>query len=413
MFMHVYKTQIFKDYINKQTNSEFEELEQFLNELAPREPKIPYKSYVDLVEVETDNIKKEVVLKAVKMASTGISRIYQKWQKMLSVGSFHVKQKDGSIVESDKPYIVYRIPKRNKPGKFRTLANASIEVREIHKDLKENVLDLITAIHNGFPQAAQAFIEGRSIYTNVELHEKAKIHLSMDIANFFPSCTVDLLKRILPKIYGYCFLTEEEIDKLVEMVTYEGSLPQGTIISPMLSNTVAIPLDYIMINRVRGTTITYTRYADDISLTSKYRKALPNKDNYMLYVDEVQKEIDQIYDGQIKFNPEKVHLQDINDRLMVTGINIVVDPISGENKASIGKRKKAMRSKLLQLAILAKSDPDSVTAEEVYSVQGEFAFLNQFEPKTYTSYINNVKKAVKLETNDIFKYLRIVAGLQG
>ena len=34
------------------------------------------------------------------------------------------------------------------------------------------------------------------------------------------------------------------------------------------------------------------------------------------------------------------------------------------------------------------------TAEEVYSVQGEFAFLNQFEPKTYASYINNVKKII-------------------
>lgn len=49
----------------------------------------------------------------------------------------------------------------------------------------------------------------------------------------------------------------------------DGGLPQGTPISPMLTNLIMIPIDHALCNDLLRRGFIYTRYADDIQISSK------------------------------------------------------------------------------------------------------------------------------------------------
>lgn len=69
---------------------------------------------------------------------------------------------------------------------------------------------------------------------------------------------------------------DEQLRKALSLVFLNGGLPQGTPISPWLTNVMMIPFDHLMSRKLtRGYTMkdgverefTYTRYADDIDIS--------------------------------------------------------------------------------------------------------------------------------------------------
>ena len=65
----------------------------------------------------------------------------------------------------------------------------------------------------------------------------------------------------------------EALRKAISLAFLNGGLPQGTPISPLITNLIMIPVDYELFNMFRNFNkqkFVYTRYADDFLVSSEY-----------------------------------------------------------------------------------------------------------------------------------------------
>ena len=115
-----------------------------------------------------------------------------------------------------------------------------------------------------FPhEAAYGYVKGRSTRHNARRHLGAKRILSADIQDFFPSITQ---ARVELALNGAGF-NSSITNALARFLSIEGSLPLGLNASPLIANLVATPLDIEMSALAKQWGLTYTRYADDITLS--------------------------------------------------------------------------------------------------------------------------------------------------
>jgi retron-type reverse transcriptase len=112
--------------------------------------------------------------------------------------------------------------------------------------------------------AAHAFVRRRSIVTNVRPHEGHRVVMRIDLEDFFPSITTAAVRRAIEKL-GYPYSVASALARLC---TLEGRLPQGAPTSPALSNLVGLRLDRRFAALSVRLGFVYTRYADDLVLSS-------------------------------------------------------------------------------------------------------------------------------------------------
>jgi RNA-directed DNA polymerase len=138
-----------------------------------------------------------------------------------------------------------------------------------------------------FPLSAVAhgFAPGRSIVSNALPHLGAAVLINVDLRDFFPTVTYRRVKGLFRSI-GYneevaivlaLLCTEPEIaETQLDGVTYyvargERKLPQGAPTSPAISNALCKRLDARLGGWCAKHGFVLTRYADDVTLSSKNR----------------------------------------------------------------------------------------------------------------------------------------------
>ena len=111
------------------------------------------------------------------------------------------------------------------------------------------------------------------IYSNAKNHTNKRYVLNIDIENFFESIT-------FARIVGYFmknenFLLPYPVAILIAQIsTYrppsgaQGYLPQGSPLSPIISNLIGSILDAKILNLAKSYRLDYSRYADDITLST-------------------------------------------------------------------------------------------------------------------------------------------------
>ncbi len=72
-------------------------------------------------------------------------------------------------------------------------------------------------------------------------------------------------------------LKDEDISAIADIVTHLDSLPIGAPTSPILSNTIPFKMDLRINNFAKHRNLTYTRYADDILVSSYYNNEFYQK----------------------------------------------------------------------------------------------------------------------------------------
>ncbi|MEE9439622.1 MAG: reverse transcriptase domain-containing protein [Saprospiraceae bacterium] len=213
-----------------------------------------------------------------------------------------------------KKYTTFTISK--KSGGMRTITAPNKYLKNIQRLL--NIC--IQALYYPMPQA-HGFIPERSIVTNATMHTGKKYVYNIDLKDFFPSIGFARVWAVLYKTKQMNL--DKEVARIIATLTcHEGSLPQGAPTSPTISNVICISLDAILykISKKRG--FTYTRYADDITISS-------DKD---IFSPEFKEEIANIINEQgFELNPKKERLQLYNvkkdgklirQRQVVTGITV-------------------------------------------------------------------------------------------
>lgn len=109
-------------------------------------------------------------------------------------------------------------------------------------------------------------------------------------------------------------LEEKIATKFAQMTTYENKLPQGAPTSPIISNMICQKLDHELIHYAKKHHLLFTRYADDITFSSKKKNIETEK-----IVNDIEKIINN---NGFKINSTKTRIQKFYQTQIVTGLKV-------------------------------------------------------------------------------------------
>lgn len=167
-------------------------------------------------------------------------------------------------VSEPAPFWRHDIPKKNAARGFRTVWEPTAS-KPVYKALARRLEAYLAFLLDEHPHpCVYGYRPGRNIRENAAAHCGKKYILKLDIKDFFPSITTDMVLDFL-RVIG---VASEVAGLLARFVTIEGSLPLGFPTSPVLSNGIMLPLDHAFNLIAESVDARYTRYADDLTFSS-------------------------------------------------------------------------------------------------------------------------------------------------
>jgi len=160
-------------------------------------------------------------------------------------------------------YLKFEVPKRH--GGTRTITAPLGAVRIIQRRIYRLLCELYvprTVVHG--------FVKHRSILTNALPHCDRNFVLNVDLKDFFPSINFGRVRGAL--IAKPLSLAPNIATVLARLSCTENQLPQGAPTSPFLANLVCFRLDSELFRLAKSFGCTYTRYADDITISTHQKK---------------------------------------------------------------------------------------------------------------------------------------------
>lgn len=183
-------------------------------------------------------------------------------------------------VSTVQRYKTFEVPK--KTGGKRQISAPRMILKQMQRNILDNILHKVQ-LHD----AAHGFVPKRSIRSNAEPHVQSQIVINMDLQDFFPTMTYVRTKGVF-KYLGYSDAISSILSILcthAETLPFKKDgtqfylrrgdlvLPQGAPTSPTICNIACKRMDTRLQGLATKLGFTYTRYADDLTFTSKEREA--------------------------------------------------------------------------------------------------------------------------------------------
>lgn len=147
------------------------------------------------------------------------------------------------------------------PPSTRLCFDALDPLKAIHEQIKHKIF-----LNVHFPAYLQGSIKKRSYYSNAELHTGKQILVTEDVKKFFPSVRASKVHDVWRNFFLF---SPEVADLLTKLTTKDGALVQGAIPSSYLANLVLWRIEPFFHARFAAEGITYSRYVDDMIMSSK------------------------------------------------------------------------------------------------------------------------------------------------
>lgn len=171
-------------------------------------------------------------------------------------------------------YHYFKIPKSK--GGFREIEAPALELKKIQRKLNE-YLQYVYFLNQS--QSAYGFImstakenrknTAKNIVSNAKQHLGNPYLLNIDFDDYFHQISTQEVYTIFKKP-PFNF-TKNQANTLAKICTNKGRLPMGAPTSPVLSNFACLALDKELELWATKHKITYTRFVDDLSFSSKNR----------------------------------------------------------------------------------------------------------------------------------------------
>ncbi len=255
-------------------------------------------------------------------------------------------------------YREFSIPKRS--GGRRTINSPYPALLECQDWVHRHILGAART-----HKSAHGFVQRRSIISNASPHLGAKCILRVDITDFFPSIHISRVIKFFREI-GY---SRRVSFSLARICCLNDALAQGAATSPALSNIISYDLDVRLSALARSLSLSYTRYADDLTLSGEKIGI-----SLSCLIEEILKS-----EG-FDVNKKKTMLMRNTSRKFVTGIDV-----SGEKLRVPRKFRRAVRQEAhFVLKFGLRSHAQKVRRHEIgtlLSLAGKLEFWRSIEPE--------------------------------
>lgn len=259
-------------------------------------------------------------------------------------------------------YKEHFIEKRNGRGK-RLISQPTAELKFFQRLLVNFELSDLK-VHS----AATAYVTNRSIKQHALPHANSKYLLKLDFQNFFPSLSSRAIKELLSGTGRYSSEeTHLACQLLCKRVTSAEDLRLsiGAPSSPFLSNALMYEFDELLADYCLENSLIYTRYADDIALSTSAPQRLDHAHEFVL------KLLSRLPSLDLRINDSKTVNVSRKRRRTLTGLTL-----SNSGNASVGREKKRMlRAALNQLAKAGRTEMSQS------KLKGMLAFVYSLDPE--------------------------------
>ena len=342
-------------------------------------------SFDDMLD-GVDDLSKYIV----SSSSATITRYYKRVNPILRehtdidgmiavLAAFNEKHKELFAVERSTLYRSFKIPKRS--GGRRQINAPEDALMNALRELKVLFEHNIFALYH---TTAFAYMPGRCTIDAVKRHQKneSRWFLKLDFSNFFGSTTPEFIMKMLGTIYPFSEICsredgKKELAQALSLCFLDGGLPQGTPISPMLTNLMMIPIDHKISNSLRDefrNRFVYTRYADDIHISCKYSFMWKP---IQTYIEKVLEE----FGAPFSLNKEKTHYGSSAGENWILGVKLNKD-----NNISLGWREKKNFKAMLQNYVENRRDKKEWPLEEIQHLSGLISYYRMVE-REYIDYL--------------------------
>lgn len=290
----------------------------------------------------------------------------------------HIESGKIDILKRDayKFYKKYKIKK--KDGRSRQIMQPNKDLKAIQAWFLRNILDKLSP-----SQFATAYISKKNIFNNVYPHVHNRYFMCLDIEDFFPSISYKRVTNIF-SIIGY---SKAAAVILAKLCTSLDGLPQGAVTSPSISNLISAKLDRRIAGYTARRNIEFTRYADDITLSSN---------NPIVLCKAMPMIIKIIKSEHFIPNMNKFRILGPKKRCLITGLI----KNNSESKFGIGREKKRhMRAVMHNFILNKKMDAKYGSVE---SIMGWLNYVKSVDKESFESmntYWNQLIEKYKDKSN--------------
>lgn len=293
-------------------------------------------------------------------------------------------------------YETFHIPK--KSGGLRRIDAPKPELMNALRNLKTIFEEDFHALYH---TSAFAYVKNRCTVDAVKRHQKnnSKWFGKLDLHDFFGSTTLDYVIKMFSIVFPFSEIVkfpngEAELRKALDLAFLNGGLPQGTPLSPLITNVMMIPVDYKLANAFRDfdkQRFIYTRYADDFIISSKVDFDVHRVEK--LVVDTLHE-----FGAPFTINESKTRYGSSAGRNWNLGVMLNKD-----NEITVGHKKKRQFQSMLYNYITDKRKGISWPREDIQTMQGLHSYYRMVEPETIDAIVKHTNE--KMET-DVLRLIK-------
>ena len=293
-------------------------------------------------------------------------------------------------------YHTFHIPK--KSGGLRKINAPNPELMDALRRLKTIFEEDFRALYH---TAAFAYVKRRCTVDAVKKHQQnnSKWFGKLDLHDFFGSTTLDFVMDMFSTIFPFSevikvSLGRAELMKALELAFLDGGLPQGTPISPTITNIMMIPVDFKLYNALRefeNQKYVYTRYADDFIISSRYEFDVRRVEAFVVSTL-------QSFNAPFSINAAKTRYGSSAGRNWNLGVMLNKD-----NEITVGHKKKRQFQSMLYNYITDKRDGVEWDREDVQVMHGLYSYYRMVEGSTIDAIVKHVDEKMNADVIRMMK----------
>ena len=221
----------------------------------------------------------------------------------------------------------------------------------------------------------------------------------LDLHNFFGSTTPEFVMSMLSMVYPFSEVVKvpqgrQELRTALELAFLDGVLPQGTPLSPLITNVMMIPVDFKLSKAFRNfhkQRFIYTRYADDFIISSKY-------DFDVHAVEELVVQTLKDFGAPFSINNTKTRYGSSSGRNWNLGVML-----NKNNEITVGNKKKRQFQSMLYNYITDKKNGVEWNREDIQVMQGLHSYYRMVEKETIDAIVKHINEKMEVDVLRLIK----------